>query len=436
MLAAEIATILLLVLLNAFLAMSELAVVSSRRSRLQMMATAGRRGAAHALELNRDPGRFLSTVQVGITLVGIVAGAVSGAALGARAAAVLRDVGVGTAAADAAGYVAVIAAITFLSVVAGELVPKQLALRNAEAIACLVAPTMRALSRVASPFVVLLSRTSQALLRLAGARAPAETTVTEDEIRALIAEAESAGVVEPQERRMIAGVMRLGDRPVRAVMTPRMDIDWIDAAAGHDAIRSQIRASGHARLAVCDGTPEKLVGIVHAKDMLDALIDGRPFDLAALLHQPPVMPDTLATLDALERLRATPLGLAAVHDEYGHFEGIVTAMDILAAIAGDFAAPGDQGPVAAAATRRDDGSWLLDGAMDVVEASEMLPLALPAERQYHTLAGLVLFGLKRVPETGDHVEIDGWRLEVVDMDGRRIDKILAQRIPLHRRGTG
>ena len=151
---------------------------------------------------------------------------------------------------------------------------------------------------------------------------------------------------------MIAGVMRLGDRPVRAVMTPRMDIDWIDAAAGHEAIRRQIRASGHARLAVCDGTPEKLVGIVHAKDMLDALIDGRPFDLAALLHQPPVMPDTLATLDALERLRATPLGLAAVHDEYGHFEGIVTAMDILAAIAGDFAAPGDQGPVAAAAPRR------------------------------------------------------------------------------------
>jgi putative hemolysin len=436
MLAAELAIIFLLVLLNGFLAMSELAVVSSRRSRLQMLASAGRRGADHALELNRDPGRFLSTVQVGITLVGIVNGAVSGAALGARAAAFLRDLGVGPAVADAAGYGAVIGTIAFLSVVAGELVPKQLALRNAEAIACLVAPTMRALSRIASPFVILLARTSQALLRLFGARAPAETTVTEDEIRALIAEAESAGVVEPQERRMIAGVMRLGDRPVRAVMTPRMDIDWIDAAAGHETIRGQIRASGHARLAVCDGTPEKLVGIVHAKDMLDALIDGRPFDLAALLHQPPVIPDTLGTLDALERLRATPLGVAAVHDEYGHFEGIVTAMDILAAIAGDFAAPGDQGPVTAAATRRDDGSWLLDGAMDVVEASEMLPLALPAERQYHTLAGLVLFGLKRVPQTGDHVEFDGWRLEVVDMDGRRIDKILAQRLALHRRGTG
>ena len=434
MLATELITIILLVLLNGFLAMSELAVVSSRRSRLQMLAAAGRRGAAQALDLNRDPGRFLSTVQVGITLVGIVAGAVSGAALGGRAAALLGEMGLSVAMADAVGYGLVIGAITFLSVVAGELVPKQFALRNAEAIACMVAPAMRTLSRVAAPFVALLSVTSQGLLRLAGVRPEADTTVTEDEIRSLIAEAESAGVVEPQERRMIAGVMRLGDRPVRAVMTPRMEIDWIDAAASHETIRHQIRASAHARLAVCDGTPEKLVGIVHAKDMLDALIDGRPFELAALLHQPPVIPDTLATLDALERLRAAPLGLAAVHDEYGHFEGLVTAMDILAAIAGDFAAPGDQDAGAGAATRREDGSWLLDGAMDVVEAAEQLPFDLPTERQYHTLAGLVLFGLKRMPKTGDHVEIGGWRLEVVDMDGRRIDKLLAQRVPLHRRG--
>ncbi len=434
MLAAEFLVVLALVLLNGLLAMSELAVVSSRRGKLKMMADAGHRGAAQALALNADPGRFLSTVQVGITLVGIVAGAVSGASLGAQFAAYLRGLGLGDALAEAAGYGGVIGAITFLSVVAGELVPKQLALRNAEAIACLVAGPMALLSRVAAPFVALLSRSSRLLLRMLGAGGGAAPAVTEDEIRALVAEAESAGVVEPQERRMIAGVMRLGDRPVRAVMTPRMDIDWIDVNAADAEIRARIRASVHSRLPVCDGAPERLVGVVHGKDMLDAMVDGRPLDLRALMHQPPVVPDTLDTLDALERLRATPLGLAAVHDEYGHFEGLVTAMDILSAIAGDFAArPGGE-PGAAPATRREDGSWLLDGAMDVEEAAELLFLALPEDRHYHTLAGLVLHELKRVPAAGEHVEVEGWRLEVVDMDGRRVDKLLAQRLPPRHRG--
>jgi len=429
----EILTVLALVTLNGFLAMSELAVVSSRRGRLQMMAAQGRRGAAHALALNADPGRFLSTVQIGITLVGIVAGAVSGASLGAQFAAMLRDAGMGPAIAEALGYGTVIGAITLLSVVAGELVPKQLALRNAEPIACLVAPTMRMLSRAAAPVVALLSRASQLALRLGGARPEGEPSVTEEEIRALIAEAETAGIVEPQERRMIAGVMRLGDRPVKAVMTPRMEIDWIDIGAPPAELRAQIRASRHARLAVCEGTPEKFLGVVLAKDMLDALIDGRELSPAALLQHPPVIPDALDTLEALERLRATELGVAAVHDEYGHFEGLVTSMDILAAIAGAFALPGEAPPADSAATPRDDGSWLLDGAMDVMEAAELLGLTLPAERQYHTIAGLVLFGLKRVPKTGDRVDIDGWRIEVVDMDGRRVDKLLAQRATPRRR---
>lgn len=232
---------------------------------------------------------------------------------------------------------------------------------------------------------------------------------------------------------MIAGVMRLGDRPVRAVMTPRMDIEWIDVHASDEDIRARIRSSAHARLPVCDGSPERLVGVLHVKDMLDALIDGRPLEVRALLHQPPVIPDTLDTLEALERLRATELGIAAVHDEYGHFEGLVTSMDILAAIAGAFALPGEAPPADSAATPRDDGSWLLDGAMDVMEAAELLGLTLPSERQYHTIAGLVLFGLKRVPKTGDRVDIDGWRIEVIDMDGRRVDKLLAQRATPRRR---
>ena len=433
MLLAELLVVLALVLLNGMLAMSELAVVSSRRGKLQMMADAGRRGAALALELNADPGRFLSTVQIGITLVGIVAGAVSGASLGGQLSEFLRGLGLGEGAADAAGYGTVIGAITFLSVVAGELVPKQIALRNAEAIACVAAGPMAVLSRAASPFVALLSRASRLALRALGAGGDAASGVTEDEIRALVAEAESAGIVEPQERRMIAGVMRLGDRPVRAVMTPRMEIDWIDVGATEAEIRARIRTSAHARLPVCDGSPERLVGVLHVKDMLDALVDGRPLEVRALLQQPPVIPDTLDALDALERLRATPLGMAAVHDEYGHFEGLVTAMDILSAIAGDFAAPPGAEAGATPATRREDGSWLLDGAMDVVEAAELLHLALPEDRQYHTLAGLVLYALKRVPAAGEHVDVEGWRIEVVDMDGRRVDKLLAQRLkPRHR----
>ncbi len=433
MLLAELLVVLALVLLNGMLAMSELAVVSSRRGKLQMMADAGRRGAALALELNADPGRFLSTVQIGITLVGIVAGAVSGASLGAQMAEFLRGLGLAAGAADAAGYGVVIGAITFLSVVAGELVPKQIALRNAEAIACIAAGPMAVLSRVAAPFVALLSRASRLALRALGEGGDAASGVTEDEIRALVAEAESAGIVEPQERRMIAGVMRLGDRPVRAVMTPRMEIEWIDVHASDEDIRARIRSSAHARLPVCDGSPERLVGVLHVKDMLDALIDGRPLEVRALLHQPPVIPDTLDTLDALERLRAAPLGMAAVHDEYGHFEGLVTAMDILSAIAGDFAAPPGAEASATPATRREDGTWLLDGAMDVVEAAELLHLELPEDRQYHTLAGLVLYALKRVPAAGEHVDVEGWRIEVVDMDGRRVDKLLAQRLkPRHR----
>jgi putative hemolysin len=435
MLTLELLVVTALVMINGFLAMSELAVVSSRRSRLQMMAAAGRRGAAAALKLNQDPGRFLSTVQIGITLVGILAGAVSGAALGERLSSALESHGMSDAVADAIGYGAVITLITYLSVIVGELVPKQLALRNAETIASLVAPPMLLLSRVASPFVTLLTRSSQALLTLLGGRAPSDGAVTEDEIRTMIAEAESAGVVEPQERRMISGVMRLADRSVKTVMTPRMDIDWIEVSASREEIRSRVRATSHARLPVCDGSPDRLLGIVHAKDLLDALLDARDFDIRAMLQQPLVIPDTLDTLGTLERLRTSSLGIAAVHDEYGHFEGVVTAMDVLSAIAGEFAVPGERIEPAGGATQRDDGSWLLDGAMDVGEVAETLMLVLPDDRQFHTLAGLVLHALKRLPKTGDWVDFDGWRLEVVDMDGRRIDKILAQRAPLRHRGA-
>lgn len=434
MLTLELFVVVALVLLNGFLAMSELAVVSSRRSRLQMMAAAGKRGAATALRLNQDPGRFLSTVQIGITLVGILAGAVSGAALGERLSAALEARGLGETAADAVGYGAVITLITYLSVIVGELVPKQLALRNAETIASLVAPPMLLLSRVASPFVTLLTRSSQTLLGLLGRRAASDGAVTEDEIRTMIAEAESAGVVEPQERRMISGVMRLADRSVKTVMTPRMDIDWIEVSASREEIRARVRATSHARLPVCEGSPDRLLGIVQTKDLLDALLDKRDFDVRALLLQPLVIPDTLDTLGTLERLRTSPLGIAAVHDEYGHFEGIVTAIDVLSAIAGEFATPGERIEPASGAVQRDDGSWLLDGAMDVGEVAETLMLTLPDERQFHTLAGLVLHHLKRLPQTGDWVEVDGWRLEVVDMDGRRIDKVLAQRSPLRHRG--
>jgi len=425
----ELIIAIALVALNGVFALSELAIVSARRPRLKAMAEQGRSGASTALTLMEDSGRFLSTVQIGITLVGILAGAFSGAALGARLTGFFESQGMPDGAAEPLGYGLVIGIITYLSIVIGELVPKQLALRHPEGIACAMAPMMLVLSKAAAPAVWLLNASTSFIFSLFGTKSDDGATVTEEEIKMLVGEAESAGVIEEEERRMIAGVLRLGDRTVRGLMTPRTDVDWIDMEDGEEAIRQVLIETPHSRLPVSEGTPDNIVGVVQSRELLAAMLSGQPLDIRRHLQAAPVIPDTLDALDALAILRDAEVPMALVHDEYGHFEGVVTPADALEAIVGAFRSGGEA--MEADAVRREDGSWLLAGSMPVDEMAEILGVALPENRSYHTVGGLVISELQHLPATGEHVETLGWRFEVVDLDERRIDKVLAA--PLNQR---
>ncbi|MFZ1104136.1 MAG: hemolysin family protein, partial [Hyphomicrobiaceae bacterium] len=306
-------------------------------------------------------------------------------------------------------------------------------LRHAERIACAGAPLMTRLSRIAAPAVWLLDVSTRAVFWLLGQRQAPRSTVTEAEIKGLIAEAEGAGVLESGERQLISGVMRLGDRPVRGLMTPRTDVDWIDANADAADVKARLLASPHTRLPVGDGSPDDLIGVVRARELLVALMTDAPLDVRAHLRQAPIIPDTTDALDVLETLRDAQVPMALIHDEYGHFEGIVTPADVLEAIAGVFRSDVEEEPYA---VPRDDGSWLLSGAMPADAMAEQLGLTLPEKRDYQTLAGFVLAELRRLPAIGEHMEAHGWRFEVVDLDSRRIDKVLASRIPASRRQIG
>ena len=416
-----------LILLNGVFALSELAVVSARKPRLKTMADAGRSGARAALRLAEEPGRFLSTVQIGITLVGILAGAFSGAALSERLDAILEAWGVATRVAEPLAYALVLGAITYLSVIVGELVPKQLALRNAEGIACAVAPAMTMVSRAAGPVVWLLDTSARGIFSLLGQKPEAESAVTDEEIRTVMAEAQSAGVIEPEEQRMIVGVMRLADRRARGLLTPRADVDWIDLTDEESATRALLMSTPHSRLPVVEGGPDSVVGVVQVRALLADLLDGKPLDVRAHVRRAPIVPDTVDALDVLEALRESDVAMALVFDEYGHFEGIITPTDALLAITGEFRGDsGDEGGDEPAAVRREDGSWLLSGWMPADEMADTLGLALPAgPRDYQTVAGFLLSRLRHIPATGECVEALGFRFEVVDIDGRRVDKVVA-----------
>lgn len=397
------------------------------------MAEQGRSGATAALALLEDSGRFLSTVQIGITLVGILAGAFSGAALGAKLTLILLDAGVPRAGAEPLGYGIVIGLITYLSIVIGELVPKQVALRDPEPVACLVAPMMVLLSKIAAPAVWLLNASTRLIFRFFGTSSGSESTVTEEELKMLVGEAESAGVIEEEERRMIAGVLRLGDRQVRGLMTPRTDVDWIDLDEDDpEAIRKLLMETIHSRLPVSEGNTDNMIGVVQSRQLLAAILAGEELDIRKLVRTAPVIPDTLYALDALTLLRDSEVPMALVHDEYGHFEGIVTPADALEAIAGAFRS--DVETEEPDAVRREDGSWLLAGSMPVDEMAETLSIPLPDSRGYHTVGGLVISELQHLPATGEYVDAFGWRFEVIDLDGRRIDKVLAS--PLLKRVGG
>lgn len=424
----ELIIALVLIALNGVFALSELAIVSARKVRLKTMAEAGRRGAKTALALAEEPGRFLSTVQIGITLIGILAGAFSGAALSARFDEVLEGWGIPTCVAEPLAYVLVIGFITYLSVVIGELVPKNLALKNPEGIACTLAPPMALLSRIAGPVVWLLDASTKFVFRLFRGNTEAESAITDEEIRTIVAEAETAGVIETDERKMISGVLRLGDRAVRGVMTPRTDVDWIDLDDTAFDIRECLIKTPHSRLPVADGSQDNMIGVVQARELLGAFLADQPLDIRAHVRPAPVIPDTLDALDALNVLREAEVPMALVHDEYGHFEGVVTPADILDAIAGAFRS--DEGNAEPEAVQREDGSWFLAGWMPADEMADQLGIVLPENRDYETVAGLVISKLQHLPSTGEAVEALGWRFEVVDLDGRRIDKVLATRGPI------
>jgi putative hemolysin len=425
----ELLVILCLFLLNGFFAMAELAIVSSRRGRLQQLAREGRKGATVALELSRDPAKFLSSVQIGITLIGILSGAFSGATIAEKLDDWLAAYPAIAPYAETLAIALTVVVITYFSLVIGELVPKHLALRDPERIAAYVARPIAAVAWFCGPLVWLLRGSNNAVLWALRVPRHSDKGVTEEEIRMLIAEGTEEGEIHREEHKMIEGVLRLADRTVRSVMTPRPDVYWIDPGDDEATLRREIRDCDFSRILVSRGEIDNVVGQVRKKDLLDQLLDGKRLDVMAVLRQPLVLPDQTSVLRALERFKTVAVHMAVVVDEYGSLEGIVTQTDILEAIAGDLP---ERDPAAAQdVVRRDDGSYLLDGALDIDDAIQVLglpKLAEDEEGEFDTLAGLVLERLKRVPNTGDHFAWGGWRFEVVDMDGRRIDKVLAAKV--------
>ncbi len=422
----DIAIILALIALNGVLAMSELAIVSARRARLESITKKSQlRGAKTALLLASNPGRFLSTVQIGITLIGIVAGAYSGASLGGPVAERLLLLGVPAQWSDDISFTLVVGLTTFTSLIVGELVPKQFALRAPEPIAVVMAMPMVVLSRVTAPLVWLLDRTSALIFRILGMNRESENHVTAEELHLIVAEASKSGVIEESERAIISGVVRLADRPVREVMTPRTEIDWLDEKADAKTIHQAVLASPHSRLLIARGSVDEIVGVVSARDLLAAELTGKKLDLKALMKRAPIIPDQVDAMDVLEVLRDADVPVALVHDEYGHFEGIVTPADLLSAIAGDFVSDQDDGEEPAI-FEREDGSLLVSGWATADGLSERIGISLEEDRDYATVAGFVLDRMKRIPTTGESFIDQGYRFEIIDMDGRKIDKILVE----------
>lgn len=421
----EIAIVLVLTVVNGVLAMSELAVVSSRPARLKVLAEQGSSGARTAIRLSENPGRFLSTVQIGITLVGVLSGAFSGATLGARFSDWLEAQGVSDGVADAIGVGSVVVAITYLSLIIGELVPKQIALRDPEGVAIRVAPLMSVIARVALPLVWLLDASGRAVLGLLGQRGTTSEKMTDEEVKTIIAEAENAGVLESEEREMISGVMRFADRTASALMTPRRDVEIIDLTDDLETIRQQVYATRRTRLPVQEDEADAIIGVVFVKDLVKAMATHQEVDVRSFVTQAPIVTDNARALDVLKAIRTSTVHMALVFDEYGHFEGVITSGDILEAITGVFHEEGVNEP---AFVVREDGSFLVAGWMQIDEFTEKLGVPVDPNANYETVAGLVLNTLNRLPAVGECFEHGNFRFEVIDLDGRRIDKLLVSRI--------
>ncbi|MBK9133926.1 MAG: HlyC/CorC family transporter [Betaproteobacteria bacterium] len=417
--------VVLLILINGLFAMSEMALSASRKARLQVMVEAGESGAQAAMDLHEHPTKFLSTVQIGITSIGVLNGIVGEAAFAAPLAAWLTtqfDIGVVYAGYAATGLVVVL--ITVLTIIFGELVPKRLGQLYPETVARLVAPPMMALSTATRPLVSLLSLSTEAVLRLIGIRGDKARAVTEEEIAASLEEGVDAGIIERQEHQMVRNVFRLDDRQIGSMMIPRAEIQWLDVDGPLDTLVQRATESGHTRLPVCRGSLDDVVGVLGLHRLLPPLARGETPDIAALIEAPVFVPETLSGMELLDHFRSTSTELVFVVDEYGAVQGVITERDLLEAITGEFAAPADGD---AWAVRRPDGSWLMDGLIPVPELKDRLELReLPEEDRgrYNTLAGMIMLLLGRLPRTADTVQWSGWRFEVVDLDGKRVDKVL------------
>lgn len=429
----EIFIILLLIMTNGLFAMSEIAVVSARRPRLQQQAEKGDKKAQRALALAEAPGDFLATVQIGITLIGILAGVFGGATLAKDLAVLLEAAGVPIRYSEVIGVAVVVTLITYLSLVIGELVPKNLALQNAERVATAVAPFMYRLSRIVYPFVRLLSISTQFMTRLLGVKPSEEPSVSDEEIAIMMQQGAQVGVFEPEEPEMVRRIFRLSDRKVSSLMTPRREIVWLDRADTLDVVRQKITDKAYSRFPVADDDIDHVVGYVEVKDLLKHSLSDSEFDPYSVLYPPLYVPESMPALDLLERFKAEHTDMALVFDEYGGLEGLVTSTDLLEAIVGDI-----DSSLVPLITRRQDNSWLVDGMLPIIELLELLELDdLPrvGESYYQTVGGFMLFALKGVPTEGQYFDWGGFRFEVMDMDGLRVDKVLVSAIVTKEQGN-
>jgi len=412
-----------LIVLNGVFAMSELAIVSARTNSLKARAEDGSTSAQTALRLAAEPGKFLSTVQIGITLIGIIAGAYSGASLGGPVGERLMTIGIPADLAGEAGFALVIALTTYFSLVVGELVPKQLALRSAVPISLIMARPMAFLARVAAPLVWVLDKSSAGLIALFGIRSKGQSSVTAEELQMIFAEATRSGVIEAEQHQILTGVVRLAERPVRELMTPRTELDWIEIDASPDRIKQAIEDSPHSLLPVAAGSPDSILGIVKVREILAAQAAGRRVVISDIMHRAEVVPDQLDAMDALRVLQSADIAMVVVHDEYGHFEGIVTPGDLLTAIAGNFASDEDQGDLPQVIERA-DGALVISGALSADALADRLGLDYGDDREFGTAAGYALSVMKKLPVIGEAFTDQGWRFEIVEMENRRIDRIV------------
>jgi putative hemolysin len=423
----EIFILLSLILLNGIFAMSEIAIVTARKSRLSALANKGSKSAAIALKLAENPTQFLSTVQIGITSIGIMNGIFGQSVLAAPFADWLETLGVPLNYSDNIATALVVVVVTYISIVVGELVPKRIGQLQAERIACIVARPMQWLALLTKPFVSLLSISTLSVMQLMRLRQTQEQQVTEEDIHAILEEGSNLGVLEAQEHTMVKNVLRLEERSIVSLMVPRADVIYLDTALALEENYERVIQSPHSRFPVCTRHNDNLVGIINAKELLAAAIRGNAVDLAALAHPCEVVPESLTAMELLDFFRSSQSQMVFVVDEYGDFKGIVTLQDLLEALTGEFISENDQD---AFIVRREDGSFLLDGMLPVLDIKDCLGMEeLPEEGNYQTLNGLMMLLIGRMPVTGDKTQLQGWELEIVDMDGRRIDKVLASKLP-------